>query len=80
MQVEPMDPTLRTRIHSMLGSAVVSSIPAAGGFSPATRERLVLADGRRAFVKAATDEATAGWLSERKKRAPWSSPRSESTR
>ncbi len=57
-----MDPTLRDRIHSMLGAAVASSIPAAGGFSPATRERLVLADGRRAFVKAATDEATAGWL------------------
>lgn len=57
-----MDATLTARVEALLGSPVVWSAEAEGGFSPATRERVRLADGRRAFVKAATSDATAGWL------------------
>jgi hypothetical protein len=54
--------SLKSRVESLLGAPVVSSDTAVGGFSPATRERVVLADGQRAFVKAATGPRTAGWL------------------
>jgi len=54
--------SLKSRVESLLGASVVSSVTAVGGFSPATRERVVLADGRRAFVKAATGPRTTEWL------------------
>lgn len=54
---------VRSGIEDLLGSAVVKNSPQGGGFSPGAAERLVLADGRRAFVKAgglALNEHTPG--------------------
>ena len=39
-------------IENDLGSPVVEAVSQAGGFSPGSADRVVLADGRRAFVKA----------------------------
>jgi aminoglycoside phosphotransferase (APT) family kinase protein len=44
--------TVRAAIESSLGSPVVEAVSQPGGFSPGTADRVVLADGRRAFVKA----------------------------
>lgn len=46
----------------MLGSAPVSRQRATGGYTPAERWIVELADGRSVFVKAAVNELTAGWL------------------
>ena len=43
---------VRTGIEDQLGSTVVSAQSQPGGFSPGSADRVVLADGRRAFVKA----------------------------
>lgn len=61
-----MDDGVRARVEAALGAAIVGFAPAVGGFSPALRGVATLADGRRAFVKAATDPDTAAWL-----RAEW---------
>ncbi len=57
-QVRPGFDTLpaavRARIEDVLGSPVVAVESRSGGFSPGTADRLVLGDGRRAFVKAAS--------------------------
>ncbi len=48
-----------------MGSAVESGCPAAGGYTPAERWSLTLADGRRVFAKTGADtpqSAVAGWL------------------
>jgi aminoglycoside phosphotransferase (APT) family kinase protein len=45
-------PEVRGAVEELLGSAVVEARSQAGGFSPGTADRVVLADGRRAFVKA----------------------------
>lgn len=42
---------LRTAVESVLGAPVVSAVSQPGGFSPGSADRVVLADGRRAFVK-----------------------------
>ncbi|MDL9981247.1 phosphotransferase family protein [Microbacterium sp. ASV49] len=42
---------LRADVERMLGSAVVDAQSQAGGFSPGSADRVLLADGRRAFVK-----------------------------
>jgi aminoglycoside phosphotransferase (APT) family kinase protein len=47
---------LRRVIEADLGSAVVEATSQPGGFSPGVAARLLLADGRRAFVKAAGPE------------------------
>jgi len=57
-----MDPGLLGRVERLLGGKVVDSRPAGGGYTPAVRFVVVLADGRSAFVKAAVDGMTAGWL------------------
>jgi aminoglycoside phosphotransferase (APT) family kinase protein len=43
---------IRARIEAHLGGRVVSAVSQAGGFSPGTADRVVTADGQRAFVKA----------------------------
>src|SRR3954447_21536383 len=44
--------SLRASVEQALGSAVVSAESQPGGFSPGSADRVVLADGCRAFVKA----------------------------
>jgi aminoglycoside phosphotransferase (APT) family kinase protein len=44
--------SVRAEIEDGLGSPVVEAVSQPGGFSPGTADRVVLADGRRAFVKA----------------------------
>ncbi|GLY71604.1 phosphotransferase [Amycolatopsis taiwanensis] len=39
-------------VESILGGTVVEAVSQAGGFSPGTADRVRIADGRRAFVKA----------------------------
>ena len=46
----------------LLGSPVVARRPAVGGYTPAERWVVRLADGRSAFVKAAVNDLTALWL------------------
>ena len=43
---------VRAAVESALGSTVVHAVTQPGGFSPGAAERVRLADGRRAFVKA----------------------------
>ncbi|WP_395695660.1 phosphotransferase [Nocardioides sp.] len=43
---------VRAAIESQFGSTVISAQSQPGGFSPGSADRVVLADGRRAFVKA----------------------------
>lgn len=43
----------RRRIETLLGAGVVTAHSQSGGFSPGLAERLLLADGRRVFLKAA---------------------------
>ena len=44
--------SLRSEVERALGSPVVRAASQPGGFSPGSADRVVLADGRRAFVKA----------------------------
>ena len=48
---------IRAAIEDALGSPVVSAASQPGGFSPGSADRVVLADGRRAFVKAVSAQA-----------------------
>jgi hypothetical protein len=51
------------QIEEALGTPVVEVAPiSGGGYTPALRRRLDLADGRRVFVKAPGNDLTAGWL------------------
>jgi aminoglycoside phosphotransferase (APT) family kinase protein len=43
---------VRAAVEETLGDHVVEAVSQAGGFSPGTADRVVTADGRRAFVKA----------------------------
>ncbi len=43
---------VREAVAQILGAPIAAHAPQGGGFSPGAAERLVLADGRRAFVKA----------------------------
>ncbi|GAB2596470.1 hypothetical protein Aab01nite_71740 [Paractinoplanes abujensis] len=45
---------VRRRIEDIVGGPVVAAVSQTGGFSPGTADRVVTADGRRAFVKAVT--------------------------
>jgi hypothetical protein len=60
---------LRERVEAIVGQGVVSldEIPGAGGYTPALRRIATLADGSTAFVKAAVNELTAGWLAVEKR-------------
>lgn len=44
--------SVRTAVEDILGSPVVEAVSQRGGFSPGSADRVVTADGRRAFVKA----------------------------
>jgi hypothetical protein len=57
-----VDPGLRARVERLLGEAVSRATRATRGYTPAGRWVVELADGRSAFVKAAVDDMTAGWL------------------
>ena len=54
-QAVPAD--VRARIGRLLGGTVVRAVGQPGGFSEGLAARVVLADGRRAFVKAASTAA-----------------------
>lgn len=54
-----VDPGLRAAVEEMLGAAVTDAVSQPGGFSPGSADRITLADGRRAFVKSATDAVNA---------------------
>ena len=49
---EELPEQVRSAVESWLGSPVVSATTQPGGFSPGVASRLVVADGRRVFVKA----------------------------
>ncbi len=53
---------LDERIERALGAPPVRYEPRAGGYSTADRFAVILADGRRAFVKSSDAENMAGWL------------------
>ena len=57
-----MEPALRARVEHLLGDRVVDADRAVRGYTPAQRWRITLEDRRRAFVKVAVNELTAGWL------------------
>lgn len=50
---------VRERVEAMLGSQVVEAVSQPGGYSPGSADRIVTADGRRAFVKAASPAVNA---------------------
>ena len=43
---------IREQVEAVVGGPVVRAVSQSGGFSPGTADRVVTADGRRAFVKA----------------------------
>src|SRR4051794_40350120 len=49
-------------VERLLGSPVVAERVVSGGYPPAQRRVVTLADGRTAFVKTAVDDDTRGWL------------------
>jgi aminoglycoside phosphotransferase (APT) family kinase protein len=53
---EDLPGSVRAGIEELLGSTVVSASPQIGGFSPGTADRVVTADGSRAFVKAVSSQ------------------------
>lgn len=54
-----LPPHVRTGVEDILGDTVVSAVSQPGGFSPGSADRVVLASGRRAFVKAVSAEVNA---------------------
>ena len=52
IQWSDLPASLRASVEQALGSPVVSATSQPGGFSPGSADRVVLADGRKAFVKA----------------------------
>lgn len=57
---ESLPDDVRARVGALLGSPVVAARSEAGGFSPGVAARVRCADGRRAFVKAASSEVNTG--------------------
>ena len=51
--------TVREGVENILGEAVVEAASQPGGFSPGSADRVQLASGRRAFVKAASSQHNA---------------------
>jgi hypothetical protein len=62
VQVARPSAELSERVGRALGAPAVEWRQADGGYTPAERWVVQLADGRSAFVKAAVDDLTAGWL------------------
>jgi hypothetical protein len=52
----------KERVAELLGSPIMGRRRATGGYTPAERWIVELADGRTAFVKVAVNELTADWL------------------
>ncbi|AIY03756.1 MULTISPECIES: phosphotransferase family protein [Arthrobacter] len=50
---------VRAGVEEILGEAVVEAVSQPGGFSPGSADRVLLASGRRAFVKAVSADANA---------------------
>lgn len=50
---------VRRRIEGIIGGQVVEAVSQTGGFSPGTADRVLTADGRRAFVKAVSPAVNA---------------------
>lgn len=50
---------VRAGVEGILGGSVVSAVSQPGGFSPGSADRVVLASGRRAFVKAVSADVNA---------------------
>ena len=57
-----MEPRAIAIASELLGSPVISHTTASGGYTHAFRAVAQTSDGRSAFIKAATDDATASWL------------------
>ena len=53
---------IASQVNRLLGSPVVSFREASGGYTPAARWIVELADGRSAFLKLGTSDDTAAWL------------------
>lgn len=53
---EALPPHVRDEVAAALGAPVVDAASQPGGFSPGTADRVLTADGRRAFVKAVSPE------------------------
>lgn len=54
-----LPPQVRAGVESILGDPVVDARSQPGGFSPGSADRLLLASGRRVFVKAASADVNA---------------------
>ena len=54
-----LPPSVRAGVERILGETVVTAQSQSGGFSPGSADRVVLASGRRAFVKAVSAETNA---------------------
>ena len=57
-----MHEQIERRVAKLMGARPVDFRPASGGYTSALRGVVSFGDGRSAFVKAATDELTVGWL------------------
>lgn len=53
---DDLPPSVRAAVTDIVGAPVVEAVSQAGGFSPGTADRVLLADGSRAFVKAVSAE------------------------
>lgn len=62
MQVPRPPGELAERVARLLSAPIVEWQAANGGYTPAERWVVQTAEGRSAFVKAAVDDLTAGWL------------------
>jgi len=57
-----LHPDIQSRLESLMNSQVTAVRPVQAGYTAARRLVVSLAGGRSAFIKIATNEATAGWL------------------
>lgn len=64
-----LPPEVRAGVELILGDAVVETRSQHGGFSPGSADRVLLASGRRAFVKAVSAEVNAGSVELHRKEA-----------
>lgn len=52
LQWKDLPDHVRSAVEGVIGASVVEAVPQSGGYSPGTADRVLAADGRRAFVKA----------------------------
>jgi thiamine kinase-like enzyme len=57
-----LSPTLFNRLEALFESTPLATVAISGGYSPAKRLQLTLADGRRIFAKIVSNQDTASWL------------------